>query len=297
MAFNEELYKKIISTTNEQLVSGTDSTFSVSETKMKEFLEQNTDITDTDKAKIYADFLTNITTTSLQQTLNNAQTIVLENDFKEAQTATETQKVISMKAEDDVRKAQSDKDLLVKDAQISTETQKVISMKAEDEDRARETTQKIASMIEQDKARNAEVASLVAKTKIEVEQKIPAEIDALKAEAELKKQEAKLKETQLQLERARTRLTERQIEIESARLEILRGELDLKREMNQIEIEKMKFFKNESAGKIALMEADMYLKQAQTGAVSTSIATNLDIEREKMRTQIEVATIYVKGGR
>jgi hypothetical protein len=202
-----------------------------------------------------------------------------------------------MKAEDDVRKAQSDKDLLVKDAQISTETQKVISMKAEDTDRERETTQKIASMIEQDKARNAEVASLVAKTKIEVEQKIPAEIKALEAEAELKKQEAKLKEAQLQLERAKTRLTEKQIEIESERLEILRGELEIKRELNQIEREKMEMFKEESRGKIDLMDADKLLKNQQAGAVSTSLSSNLDIEREKMRTQIEVATIYVKGGR
>ncbi len=265
MAFDEELYKNVISTTNNQLVSGTNSTFSVSEQKMKEFLEQNTDITDTDKAKIYADFLTNITTTSLQQTLSNAKEIALEHGLREAQTA--------------------------------TEAQKVISMQNEDADRAREVTQKIISMQEQDKARNAEVASLVAKTKIEIEQKIPAEIEALRAEADLKKQEVKLKEAQLQLEKAKTKLTEKQIQIESSRLDILREELELKREMNQFEREKLEFFKGESVAKVELMEADKLLKHQQAGAVSTSLSTNLDIEREKMRTQIEVATIYVKGGR
>lgn len=283
MAFDKELYKDVIVETNAQLVQGEDSTFSVSETKMKDFLDSNTDIPDTDKAKIYAEFLTNITTTSLQQTLSNAKEIVLEQGLREAQTATEAQKVLSMQAEDADRQREV--------------TQKIASMQNEDRDRDREVTQKIISMQEQDKARNAEVASLVAKTKIEVEQKIPAEIKALEAEAELKKQELSLKEAQLQLERARTRLTEKQIEIESSRLDMQREELELKKEINQLEKEKMELFRAESEAKIALMEAEKLLKDQQAGAVSVSLSTQNDIEREKMRTQIEVATIYVTGGR
>ncbi len=248
MAFDEELYKKVLTTTNAHIATNDDGIFTVSETKMKTFLEENTSISDTEKAQIYSNFLTNIATASLQQTLSNAKEIALEQSFKDAQIASmeaETTRegslananIANMAGELAIKRVQSDKDLLVKDAQIASSN----------------------------------------------------------AETGLRQAEIMLRGAEVQLEKAKTRLTDKQIDLESEKVDLMREELELKKAMSDIEKEKLELNKNESGAKIEALDAETRLKDQQAGAVSVSLSTNLDIEKEKRQTEKEVATIYATG--
>lgn len=249
MAFNEELYKKVLTETNSHIATNENGVFVVSEGKMKTFLEETTDITDTEKAKIYSTFLTNIATASLQQTLSNAKEIALEQSFKDAQIASMEAETIregslasaniaNMAGELTIKRAQSDKDLLVKDAQIAS----------------------------------------------------------MEAETELKTKELELKGVSIQLEGAKVRLADKQIYIDERKVDILEEELQLKKDIGSLEKEKLLLQKEETLAKIEAIGADTLLKHQQAGAVSVSLSTNLDIEKEKRATEKAVAYIYATGG-
>jgi hypothetical protein len=282
MAFDIELYKQIISTTNNEIINGDESIWKEANEKVANFLEDNTDIDDSKKAEYFSSFLTEVTKITVQQILENAKAIVLEYALREQQIASmqaedarkdaETSAIIdNINSEIAVRDAQSEKDLLVKDQQIT-------------------------SMIEQDKARNADVAAKVAEIKYKIEHLYPSELEVALKEIEVKTAEVSLRTAQAQSETARTKLLREQVEVEKTRIEVMKDEMAIKKEAHKLEEKRVELAEEEINAKKDVYGAEARLKSQQADAVMSSLATNWSIEELKANTQKEVAYIYATGG-
>ncbi len=86
MAYNQEFVKTIIRDISAEVVNGDESLFNLANNSMKTFLEESS-LTDTEKAKNYTMFLTNLSTTAVQQIVQMGGQIALDYQLKEAETA------------------------------------------------------------------------------------------------------------------------------------------------------------------------------------------------------------------
>lgn len=342
MAFDKELYKDVIQTTNDEIVTNGDEEDSKgnnftdggvwveADARLKDFLETNTDIGDTDKANAYSQFLISVVQTSLQQTLVNAKDIALEQAYKDAQInnlVKETElkeklnnaQIADLESQGKVREAQSAKDLELK-------------------------TQQIASMQNEDKNRDARTAGQLAEIKFKIEKLYPLQVRELEAEIKFKEADAKikekqlevalvelefkkqqlemakqdllikqqelklkeqeytireaelrLKEAQLQIERTRIKLMTAQVKAEEKKIEIMEDELALKEKAFEFEKEKYEKTKELTDAEIAQKKADAKLREEQALGVALGIGMNHTIELLKSDTQKEVAYIYSTG--
>ena len=249
------------------------SILSKAESNLKAYLDDQTSITDDEKARRYAEFLTNTITSVVTQAIS----IAGDAPLRDAQIATEQQKIASMQNEDAINSAQSNKDLQVKDAQIAVEQQKVISMQNED------------------KARANEVAAKVAKTKFEIETLLPAQVAT-----ENKKLE--LMSAQVQTELKKLEMMGKEISLKDKDLSLKDKEINIKEIMAQVEAEKVPLMRYQAANErikaqltkqqIGVAAMEVQYKLAQIKAIQDAAQLNKEIEHEKNETQLKVAELY-----
>ena len=84
MAFKEELYRRVIYVSNDEVTKECYSIFAQTEKKLKEFLNNAIEMSDTEKAKLYADFLMGLNNQTINSILQNAKDIALNLDNIEA---------------------------------------------------------------------------------------------------------------------------------------------------------------------------------------------------------------------
>jgi len=221
------LYKEAIRTTMGVLITDATSTLKSVDGSIKTYLETNTSITDNERANIYMKFITDVTTTAITQTIDASVRMALEGEIKD-------QKLLNMQGELVIAQDKGRSDTAV-------------------------NTQKIASMRNEDNARQNEVAVKVAKAKIEVEQLIPSEIALNQKELAIK---------------------DKSLELETKRLDLMTQEIAVKKEQIRL-----------SDAEIKLKYADIYYRQQQAKTVARSLIVNERIEAAKNETALKVATI------
>lgn len=282
MSFDGELYKKVVRDTTEALLLENTSVWVEANTKLKQFLEDNTDIDDTKKAELFSGFLTETTKGAIQQILQNAKDIALEHALKR-------QQVLSMIAGDERESAKNQAVI----ANINSEIQVRNDQSAKD---LEVKEQQITSMIAQDSAKNAEVAAKVAEAKYKIEHLYPAQTDLARKDIDLRSAEIAMRSEQTAVERVKAKLLKEQVDAEKAKVEAIKEEISLKKEMQKIEADRLELQKKEVEDKAKMYEADAKLKHQQADAVMASLATNFTIEEMKVQGQKEVAYIYATGG-
>jgi hypothetical protein len=323
------IYTNAIKETMKVVNSDTDSILKEAEGLVKAYLEENTRITDDERANIYAKFVTDVTTTAITQAITASAQLALEG-------AVNDQKVLSMQGELALAEAKNVSEILV-------------------------DTQKITSMQNEDTARRNEVATKVAKAKIEVEQLIPSQINInqkeleikdkdlqikdkslevetkrvdimtqdialktkqvltedkkvalmgeqlnvekekvplMKAQALLETKKVSLMEVQIETEREKVTLMEKQVLIEVAKLPLMEAQTanELERvkltvEQTAVEASKVRLQKAE----VELRYADVYYRQQQAQTVAQSLIVNERIENNKNETQLKIATIQASS--
>ena len=412
MSFDENTYLKLIKDTLDTVASGDNSVVKEAQVELKSYLETNTSITDNEKAQVYANFLTQAVTNAIQFSIQSATQISLENkeieqkiasmkvqdDINKAQSDKDldvkdtqitlnktqnskineeinlikkqedevTQKIASMKVQDDINKSQSDKDLDVKSAQIDLSkaqtsklgeeinlikkqedevTQKITSMQNQDDiNKAQsdkdldvksaqidEINQKIASMKAHDQAENNRVAGELTKIKYEVEHLMPAQTDNMAADTSLKNatiklqdKEAELKEAQIEISQKEISLKDSEIKVQQANAKIAQEEIQLKQaqiplvqaqtqtenaksnlinaqvdtEKENVEalrenIAKTKIEANLLQAQIGLTNSEQNLKTQQAVAVLKALDVNKEIEQCKCSTELKIAALQV----
>ena len=293
---------------------------------LKTFLEENTSISDDEKAKRYSEFLTNIITSVTTQAIMVAG----EAPFRDAQAKT-----------------------------LEAETaQKILSMVINDTNQTNESVQKVISMQNDDKAKLNNSAVNVAEAKAKIETLMPAQIQQITADIahkvaqtalegkkieiaekdiELKIQEIPLRVAQVAIEEKKIDLMDKQLLSEDKKITIMEKEIAIKEQelplkIAQAEVEQKKLLimdkdilikgeeiliKKEQAlserQKVQLMIAQTEIERAKMGltqqqirvsameveykmaqimAIQQASIVNKEIEEAKNRTQKEVAEIY-----
>ncbi len=315
MGFNKDLYVDVIRTTNDEVIKDENvpimgSIWSEADHKVKEFFEQNSNIDDSKKSEIYANFLMSLVQTTLQQELQNAKDIALEQGLRDAQIeATQKELILKEKLNDaqiadleitaKVKAEQSEKDLALKDAQIAEAGQKIISMQNHDKNENARTgialaemkfkIEKLFPLQEQElkaSVRNQEIQADIKQKELEIKGE---ELELKKQEREIREAELEIKKLGLEIEKVKLKLVEAQAEAEKARAEVLKGELKLKQE--QFKFDKEYNYPLDREQKLA----DAELRKEQAKGVANGIRANLKIEQDKCDNAVDVAYIYSSG--
>lgn len=313
MAFDLDLYNLIIKDSNEFAVENLDSIVGFSDNKIKEFLKIS-NITDKEKASLYINFLVEINKISINQILQNAKDIALDNELKQAQaTKARVEAEIALATKDaqiELTKAQADK--AKADAQ-KAKAEAQIALATKDAQ-----IELILAQAEKEKAG-------AQKIKAEIE-KIPLEIEILKSEVGIKLKELALKDLELKirekelaykdiqlkiaqlelpLKEAELKIREAelqvkliQIEAEKARLAIekekiglARDELRLKEKGTKPEWEKIRIEKELAKSQARQAEADAGLKEIQASFIDDNIANDMIKHREELENRLRIARI------
>ncbi|WP_456390340.1 hypothetical protein [Hydrogenimonas sp.] len=267
------LYTQVIEETLQKINFDTGSVMNKAEEQVKSFLEENTSITDNEKAAIYANFLTQTTTNVVTQVLTAATQIALQAPVNEQQIA-------SMQGELSIEQAQSDKDLMVKDSDIAVNTQKVLSMQAEDE------------------ARKNEVAAKVAKAKVEIEQLIPSQIAINEKQLQVEDKKLTLMDSEIESEAKKLVLMDKELALKERQIEIEGAKKPLIEAQTKVENAKSSLVNSQSMTEIEKMNqiaAETTYRYEQTNAIGKAFEVNERIEDKRNETHIEVATIQASG--
>jgi len=307
MAFSKDDYLGLINDTLAKITSSDNSIFSQAQNELKTFLEQQTSITDNEKAQAYAQFLTQLVTTSIESVVTSATQISLQKDEV-------AQRIASMQAEDAIKKAQSDKDLTVKDQQI-------------------------ASMKAHDSAENSRVAGELSDIKYKIETYYPAQVNAINADISYKNtqtslvsKEIQVKEAQIAVEKNQAENVRADINLKQAQLKVEQEEIQLKQaqipvftaqatteqarssllyaqatteQANANLIKANTALTDANIGKIGVESklltaetqtqiAEANLKTQQATAVLQALDVNKEIERCKCETQLKIASIQAE---
>jgi len=202
MAFNKQDFLSLITDTLGTIAINDNSVLSDAESKLKTFLETNTSISDNEKAQVYSKFLTDVVTNSINSALQSATNIML-------QQAKIEQEIASMQIEDQIKQEQSTKDLEVK-------------------------AQQIASMKAQDEVNKNKVAGELAKIKYEVEHLMPAQVDNIIKDTQIKDKELELKQEDIELKKKQVELANKEVTVKEAEIQIKKAEVDISRSELQI---------------------------------------------------------------
>jgi len=202
MAFNKQDFLSLITDTLGTIAISDNSVLSDAENKLKTFLETNTSISDNEKAQVYSKFLTDVVTNSINSALQSATNIML-------QQAKIEQEIASMQIEDQIKQEQSAKDLEVK-------------------------AQQIASMKAQDDINKNKVAGELAKIKYEVEHLMPAQVDNIVKDTQIKDKELELKQEDIELKKAQVELANKEVAVKETEIQIRKAELEISRSELQI---------------------------------------------------------------
>ncbi len=235
------------------------SILSKAQSNLKEYLEEQTSITDDEKARRYAEFLTNTITSVVAQAI----TIAGDAPLKNAQIATEMQRVVSMQKEDAIKEAQSAKDLQVKDAQIAVDNQKISSMQNED------------------RARVNEVAAKVARTKYEIETLLPAQVATENKRTEMMTEDINLKRKEQALKDKEIGIKDIMAQVEAEKVPLMRYQAENERIRTQL-----------TKQQIGVAAMEVQYKLAQIKAIQDAAQLNKEIEHEKNETQLKIAELY-----
>ena len=169
----------------------------------------------------------------------------------------------------------------LQDAQIATEAQKVASMQIDDTNKTNESTQKIISMQNDDKAKLNNSAVNVAKAKAEIETLIPAQVLSINKDVEIKAKQLITEDKKLDLMDKDLIIKQAQADLEASKVPLYQAQADNERAKVGL-----------TAQQVRVSAMEVQYKLAQLKAIQKAGELNLQIEREKMETQIEVAQIY-----
>ena len=188
------IYKQIIKETMEAVAfNDPESAASKAEEKIKQYLDDNTAIPDDKKAELYAGFMQQIVVTTINQAIQAA-----------LQLPVQEKQVEVMERETAVKEA-------LKDSEVAVNNQKIASMQSEDE------------------ARKNEVAAKVARAKVEIEQLIPAQIANMQKEAELKQKEIEVTTHRVEVEASKAEVAKAEVEIERNKIPLVKAQADLEK--------------------------------------------------------------------
>jgi hypothetical protein len=270
-----QLYEQVITSTLENVSLNTDSILEKTHTKLKQYLEENTSITDDKKASIYAEFLANTTTSVVTEAVRSAMQIALDGPVNDATI----QKITT---ETTIAQAQSDKDLAVKDSEISV------------------NGQKIASMQEEDIARKNEVAAKVAKAKIEIEELIPSQVALNQKELTVKDKEIQIREKQVLVEEKRAGVEEAKIPLMQAQANVETQKVALMVQQTSVEEKKVSLMDKEVAlkaesvnverEKVGVMKAQVQAEQAKIPLIQAQT----DMERARAAVEEKKVPLIIK---
>lgn len=297
MPMDLTLYAEVINKTLDSVAFQEDvngqkiSILDKSNTLISTFIQENAvSISDDDKAKLYVNFITNAVTTAIQQSILQAGTMALtyelDKPYKDAQIA-------SMVIEDNVKEAQSAKDLLYKDAQIANmESETLVREEQSAKDLLVKDSQ-IESTHIQDEIRRNESVINIAKTKAEAFGLIPAQIKDMEASAQIKEKEIVLRGEEISLKRNEAKLAEKEIELKAQELSNSITAIALERNKVGIMQQEADIKGNELFYQRPLIQAQTQLAEKQASAVLASLETQAKIEVLKNEKDIKVAGIYV----
>lgn len=257
---------------------------------LKDYLENNTSISDDEKAKNYARFLTDTITGVTIQAIQVAGQAPLQSAQIDTMVAESAQKIISMQNEDKARlndsavnvaKAKAEIETLMP-AQILKINAEILSLNKEVELKSKEIELREAEL----PFKEAQVLS---------EQK---RLELMQAELPLREAQALLEAKKIELMATDILLKEKNITMEDKKIDLM--EVQTEQEgvkiglmQAQTEIEYAKLGLNAEQIRLTAMEAEY--KKAQMQAVEKAGELNKEIEKEKNETQITIAEIYTYG--
>jgi hypothetical protein len=225
--------------------------------QIRAFLNDNTSITDDQKASVYSEFLSSTTTAVVTEAVRAAMELALQGPVNDAN-------IIKIQTETAIAQAQSDKDLAVKDSDIAVNSQKIESMKADDI------------------AKKNEVAAKVAKAKIEIEQLIPSQVALNEKDIAVKDKELALRDKQITVEENRAQLMAKQVEIEGEKIPLMQAQVSVEQAkiplmeaQAQVESQKVSLMEQQTeveAKKVVVMEKDALIKEKQVDVEAKRVA-------------------------
>lgn len=296
---------------------------------LKEFLENNTSISDDEKAKHFSSFLTNVITGVTTQAIIAAGDAPLKDAQIDTMRAESTQKILSMQNEDKARmndsavnvvRAKAEVETLVP-AQVSKLRAEITALEKDAIIKEKEIAIKEAEiplkeaqvLTEQERVLSMQAETAVREAELPLKE---AQLDIALKDAELKEKEIAIREAELPLKEAQAeiaksdvKLREQQIEVarsdvklKEAEIELRETEIDISKDQIKLEEQKVDLMKQEVVIKQAEMQyrsqlstAQAFLAKEQAVAVSTSLNMQHDIEEARNQKDISVAEIYAGG--
>lgn len=308
---NTEDYESVIKATLSTLETGDDSILSKSKVTLKEYLDNNTSLTDNEKAGTFAKFMTEITTSVMTQAINAAVQLSLEtplNDQKVKNFAGElllagnksvsdisvnTQTIASSKNRDIIAKNEVATKIATAKAQVEVlipaqvdEIRENIKLKA----KSIELEAKKTELMEKDITLKGKQVSLMG-VQISLEK---VRIPLMKAQALVEQKKVSLMAVQVSTELKKVGLMGKQLLVEAEKIPLMIAQTanevaktELTRQQVGVEKSKIKLQKAE----IDLRYADIFYRQQQARTVASSLIVNERIENNKNETSLKIATL------
>ncbi len=313
--FKEELYRRVIYVSSDEITNEGYSIFENIRAKFDLYLDNATSLSDDEKMKYRADFLSGFATQCVNQILQNAAQIALEIDLKEAQARSEiaeaqTKEAMSpyqiekIKAETEIAIIERDN----KDAQLKEQIKNIAS------DTAKNAAQthnlgiegEILGIERDYKARMIEAELRYKQAQADL---AAAELEIKKIELEIRKLELPIKQLELELKRVQMQIAQAELDIKKQELEISKNELELKKQELEIRRESLALDRKryvlerdrtkaqvEQAGaQVQVLKEEAYLRNQQAGAVASSLATQVQIKKIEAQKDIDVTAMQVTG--
>lgn len=312
-------YKQIIKDTMEEVAfANPDSVASKAEVKLKEFLDNNTAIPEDEKAKVYANFLQNIVVTTINQAIqaalqlpvNEKQIEIMEREtqvkeaIKDSDIAVNNQKIASMQAEDEARRnevaakvakakveieqlipsqiALNEKDLQIKDKQLQVEDKKIVLM----EKQVETENEKINLMKTQNEIEKEKIPLTRAQTEVETKK-----VELMATQIQVETQKLALVEVQIELEAAKKPLIIAQTAVEQNRAELVKSETtltDKKADLTEAQTDLTRIQTDTTFW-------DAVLKEKQASTMERSLEVNKEIEKCKCDTNLKIAQLQAES--
>jgi hypothetical protein len=298
-----------------------------SQEDLKAYLEENTSISDDEKAKYYSKFLTDIVTGVTIQAINVAGQAPLMDAQIDTLRAETAQKIISMQNEDKARmndsavnvaKAKADIESLIP-AQVSKINAEIAALAKDAELKAKEIAIKEAELplmqaqvlTEQQKVLAMQAETALKEAELPIREKQleieTSKLELMEAEMEIKLKEIPLKEAQVKIAEQDVKLKEKQVELTGAEIKLKEKDQDLKeqeldnmrdmmgfeRDKIMIALRELGLKTEETRGRLKLTEAQSRLTEQQADAVRDSLELQKEIEEARNEKDISVAEIYV----
>lgn len=310
--FNEELYRRIIYVSSDEVTKENYSIFENALEKLKAFLDKRTSLDDTSKAKYFADFLQNLSTQSIVQILVNAKDIALDSDIKEAQAR-------SITIEGDYKTSLLPYEMRIKEAEaLNTETQAKLSI-----ERMPKELEKIDAEIEHLKKQNDKTSQEILNLKVEADKGTAqkdsilieneykpqglqtdialkeAEIRYKDAQKDLSEKELAIKEAELEIKKIQAKIAELEIPLKQVELEIRQTENEIRKiqadiEQSKLETEKVKLETMKKELEIRMQELE--IKQAELQIQKQRLNLEKDkFKLEKQKAEVEMEVLKAEG--